>query len=133
MAFDLSARLGLCPAADAETRAPPPRLGRAAGRACASIGGDKPPALGGQAACSSICTATRKAESGKLTFVLVRGIGKAFCQPARVDERTPWRAARRRHRRLTGMEADFHFEAAAAPRLAAGPALPAAGCLHVSG
>jgi 3-dehydroquinate synthase len=76
MAFDLSARLGLCPAADAErvrhhlgTVGLPVRLRTIggdnrrtweAGRLIEHMHGDK------------------KAEAGKLTFVLARGIGRAF-------------------------------------------------------
>jgi len=84
MAFDLSARLGLCPAADA---------GRVRRHLAAvglpvrlrSIGGDnrrqwQAPRL------IDHMRGDKKAEAGKLTFVLVRGIGRAFVSRD-VDER----------------------------------------------
>lgn len=76
LAFDLSARLGLCPAADAER----------VRRHLASVGLPvRLRAIGGgnrrdwQAArLIDHMRGDKKAEAGKLTFVLARGIGKAF-------------------------------------------------------
>ncbi|MPZ33372.1 MAG: 3-dehydroquinate synthase [Rhodospirillales bacterium] len=76
MAFDLSARLGLCPAADAE-------------RVRSHLGGVGLPmrlrAIGGDNRRNWNATqliehmrGDKKAEAGRLTFVLARGIGKAF-------------------------------------------------------
>jgi 3-dehydroquinate synthase len=83
MAFDLSARLGLCPAADAErvrrhlaAVGLPVRL--------RAIGGDnrrhwEAPRL------IDHMRGDKKAEAGRLTFILARGIGKAFVA-RKVDE-----------------------------------------------
>jgi 3-dehydroquinate synthase len=84
MSFDLSVRLGLCPPADAA------RVRRHLGAVglpvrLRSIGGDnrrqwQAPQL------IDHMRGDKKAEAGKLTFVLVRGIGKAFVSRD-VDER----------------------------------------------
>ncbi|TAJ83787.1 3-dehydroquinate synthase [Reyranella sp.] len=76
MAFDLSARLGLCPAADADrvrhhlgAVGLPVRL--------RSIGGDNRRRWDAARLVEHM-RGDKKAEGGKLTFVLARGIGKAF-------------------------------------------------------
>jgi 3-dehydroquinate synthase len=84
MAFDLSARLGLCPAADAE------RVRRHLGAVglpvrLRSIGGDNRRRWQAQHLVDHM-RGDKKAEGGKLTFVLVHGIGKAFVSRD-VDER----------------------------------------------
>jgi len=84
LAFDLSARLGLCPAADADR----------VRRHLASVGLPvRLRAIGGgnrrdwQAArLIDHMRGDKKAEAGKLTFVLARGIGKAFVS-REVDEK----------------------------------------------
>jgi len=76
MAFDLSARLGLCPMADAErvryhlAMVGLPVRPRA-------IGGDNRRAWDAARLIDHM-RGDKKAEGGKLTFVLARGIGKAF-------------------------------------------------------
>ena len=74
LAFDLSARLGLCPGRDAE-------------RVRAQLGTVGCPAAASRATTGAYFAASRlighmgrdkKAEGGKLGFVLARGIGKAF-------------------------------------------------------
>jgi 3-dehydroquinate synthase len=84
MAFDLSARLGICPASDAErvhrhlsAVGLPVRL--------RSIGGDNRRQWDARRLVDHM-RGDKKAEGGKLTFVLVRGIGKAFVS-REVDER----------------------------------------------
>jgi 3-dehydroquinate synthase len=84
MAFDLSARLGICPASDAErvrrhlsAVGLPVRL--------RSIGGDNRRQWDTRRLVDHM-RGDKKAEGGKLTFVLVRGIGKAFVS-REVDER----------------------------------------------
>jgi len=84
MAFDLSARLGLCPPADAErvrhhlgSIGLPVRL--------RSIGGDNRRQWQARRLIDHM-RGDKKAEGGNLTFVLVRGIGKAFVSRD-VDER----------------------------------------------
>jgi 3-dehydroquinate synthase len=76
MAFDLSARLGLCPAADAQrVRAHLSAIGlplRLRG-----IGGANRRAWEAARLIEHM-RGDKKAEAGKLTFVLTRGIGKAF-------------------------------------------------------
>jgi 3-dehydroquinate synthase len=84
MAFDLSARLGLCPPADAE------RVRRHLGSVglpvrLRSIGGDNRRQWQARRLIDHM-RGDKKAEGGKLTFVLVRGIGKAFVS-REVDER----------------------------------------------
>ena len=76
MAFDLSARLGLCPAADAErvrghlaSVGLPVRL--------RSIGGDNRRSWSAARLIEHM-RGDKKAEGGKLAFILARGIGKAF-------------------------------------------------------
>ena len=76
MAFDLSARLGLCPPADAE------RVRRHLGSVglpvrLRSIGGDNRRQWQARRLIDHM-RGDKKAEGGNLTFVLVRGIGKAF-------------------------------------------------------
>ncbi len=76
MAFDLSARLGLCPAADAE------RVRRHLGSVglpmrLRAIGGDNRRTWSAARLIEHM-RGDKKAESGRLTFVLARGIGKAF-------------------------------------------------------
>jgi 3-dehydroquinate synthase len=76
MAFDLSARLGLCPAADAE------RVRRHLGAVglpvrLRAIGGDNRRRWDAARLVEHM-RGDKKAEGGKLTFVLARGIGKAF-------------------------------------------------------
>jgi len=76
MAFDLSARLGLCPPADAE------RVRRHLGAAglpvrLRSIGGDNRRRWDAQRLIGHM-RGDKKAEGGKLAFILARGIGKAF-------------------------------------------------------
>jgi 3-dehydroquinate synthase len=76
LAFDLSAQLGLCPAEDAvrvrkhlATVGLPVRL--------RSIGGDNRRAWDSRRLIEHM-RGDKKAEAGKLTFILTRGIGKAF-------------------------------------------------------
>jgi 3-dehydroquinate synthase len=76
MAFDLSARLGLCPSADAE------RVRRHLGAVglpvrLRSIGGDNRRRWDAQRLIGHM-RGDKKAEGGKLAFILARGIGKAF-------------------------------------------------------
>ena len=83
MAFDLSARLGLCPAADAE------RVRRHLGAVglpmrLRAIGGDNR-RIWSAARLVEHMRGDKKAEGGRLTFVLARGIGKAFLS-REVDE-----------------------------------------------
>ena len=61
----------------------------------------------------------KKAEAGKLTFILARGIGKAFVT-REVDESGVARPARRRHRLPEAMEGDIQFHL---PLWVAGPAV----------
>ncbi len=78
LAFDLSARLGLCPAADAARvrrhiaatglpTSPPGSLRRTPAELVALMGQDK------------------KVRDGKITFVLARGIGRAFLEHGGID------------------------------------------------
>jgi 3-dehydroquinate synthase len=76
LAFDLSVKLGLCPAADAkrvrhhlEAVGLPVRL--------RSIGGDNRRQWD-TARLIDHMRGDKKAEAGRLTFILTRGIGKAF-------------------------------------------------------
>jgi 3-dehydroquinate synthase len=76
MAFDLSAKLGLCPALDAKrvrhhlgAVGLPVRL--------RSIGGDNRRQWNATRLIDHM-RGDKKAEAGRLTFVLARGIGKAF-------------------------------------------------------
>ncbi len=83
MAFDLSARLGLCPAADAE------RVRRHLGAVglpmrLRAIGGDNRRSWDAARLIEHM-RGDKKAEGGRLTFVLARGIGKAFVS-REVDE-----------------------------------------------
>jgi 3-dehydroquinate synthase len=76
MAFDLSARLGLCPAADAE------RVRRHLGSVglpmrLRAIGGDNRRSWNAARLIEHM-RGDKKAEAGRLAFVLARGIGKAF-------------------------------------------------------
>jgi 3-dehydroquinate synthase len=76
MAFDLSARLGLCPPADAE------RVRRHLGSVglpmrLRAIGGDNRRTWDAARLIDHM-RGDKKAADGRLTFVLVRGIGKAF-------------------------------------------------------
>ena len=76
MAFDLSARLGLCPVGDAE------RVRRHLGSVglpmrLRAIGGDNRRTWSAARLIEHM-RGDKKAESGRLTFVLARGIGKAF-------------------------------------------------------
>jgi 3-dehydroquinate synthase len=76
MAFDLSAKLGLCPAADAE------RVRRHLGAVglpvrLRTIGGDNRRRWDAAKLIEHM-RGDKKAEAGKLTFVLAHGIGKAF-------------------------------------------------------
>ena len=76
MAFDLSARLGLCPATDAE------RVRRHLGGVglpmrLRAIGGDNRRSWDATRLVEHM-RGDKKAEGGRLTFVLARGIGKAF-------------------------------------------------------
>jgi len=73
MAFRFSAELGLCSGADAERAAShlaacglPTRVGR--------IGNDVPDTDG----LLALMARDKKARGGRLTFILARGIGKAF-------------------------------------------------------
>ncbi len=76
MAFDLSARLGLCPAADAErVRAHLAAVGLPV--RLRSLGGDNRRAWTAARLIEHM-RGDKKAQAGKLTFVLARGIGKAF-------------------------------------------------------
>jgi 3-dehydroquinate synthase len=84
MAFDLSARLGLCPAADAG------RVRRHLGAVglpmrLRSIGGDNRRNWD-TARLIDHMRGDKKAEGGKLAFILARGIGKAFVS-REVDEK----------------------------------------------
>jgi 3-dehydroquinate synthase len=84
LAFDLSARLGLCPEADAErVRAHLGSVGLP--MRLRSIGGDNR-RVWDAARLIGHMRGDKKAEGGKLAFVLARGIGKAFVSRA-VDER----------------------------------------------
>ena len=83
MAFDLSARLGLCPAADAE------RVRRHLGSVglpmrLRAIGGDNRRNWDSSRLIDHM-RGDKKAADGKLTFILARGIGKAFVS-REVDE-----------------------------------------------
>jgi 3-dehydroquinate synthase len=83
MAFDLSVRLGLCPAADAE------RVRRHLGAVglpirLRAIGGDNRRSWDATRLIEHM-RGDKKAEGGRLTFVLARGIGKAFVS-REVDE-----------------------------------------------
>lgn len=83
MAFDLSVRLGLCPAADAE------RVRRHLGGVglpmrLRAIGGDNHRSWDATRLIEHM-RGDKKAEGGRLTFVLARGIGKAFVS-REVDE-----------------------------------------------
>jgi 3-dehydroquinate synthase len=85
MAFDLSARLGLCPPADAE------RVRRHLGAVglpmrLRSIGGDNRRHWDAARLIGHM-RGDKKATDGHLTFILVRGIGKAFVS-REVDEPT---------------------------------------------
>jgi 3-dehydroquinate synthase len=76
LAFDLSARLGLCPLEDAQ------RVRRHLGNAglpvrLRTIGGDNSRTWDAARLIEQM-RGDKKAEGGKLTFVLARGIGKAF-------------------------------------------------------
>jgi 3-dehydroquinate synthase len=84
MAFDLSTRLGLCPAADAE------RVRRHLGSVglpmrLRAIGGDNRRSWD-SARLIDHMRGDKKAADGKLTFILARGIGKAFVS-REVDEK----------------------------------------------
>ena len=84
MAFDLSARLGLCPGTDAE------RVRRHLGGVglpvrLRTIGGDNRRTWDAAKLIEHM-RGDKKAEAGRLTFVLARGIGKAFVT-REVDER----------------------------------------------
>ncbi|MFN3644078.1 MAG: 3-dehydroquinate synthase [Gemmobacter sp.] len=73
LAFDLSARLGLCPPADARrVRAHLRAMGMMA--ALADIPGDLPDAAG----LLALMAQDKKVIDGRLRFVLARGIGQAF-------------------------------------------------------
>ncbi len=83
MAFDLSARLGLCPPADAE------RVRRHLGAVglpvrLRAIGGDNRRTWTADRLIDHM-RGDKKAEAGKLTFVLARGIGRTFVS-REVDE-----------------------------------------------
>ena len=85
MAFDLSVRLGLCPAADAD------RVRRHLGGVglpmrLRAIGGDNRRSWDATRLVEHM-RGDKKAEDGRLTFVLVRGIGQAFVSRD-VDEAT---------------------------------------------
>ncbi|MSP76114.1 MAG: 3-dehydroquinate synthase [Rhodospirillaceae bacterium] len=83
MAFDLSARLGLCPAADAgRVRAHLAAVGLP--MRLRSIGGDNR-RLWDAGRLIGHMRGDKKAEGGKLAFVLARGIGRAFVS-REVDE-----------------------------------------------
>ena len=76
MAFDLSARLGLCPPEDAE------RVRRHLGAIglpvrLRTIGGDNSRTWNAAKLVEHM-RGDKKAEGGKLTFVLARGIGRSF-------------------------------------------------------
>ena len=84
MAFDLSARLGLCPLADAE------RVRRHLGSVglpmrLRAIGGDNRRSWDAARLIDHM-RGDKKAADGKLTFILARGIGKAFVS-REVDEK----------------------------------------------
>jgi 3-dehydroquinate synthase len=84
MAFDLSAQLGLCPKADAE------RVRRHLGSVglpvrLRTIGGDNRRTWNAAKLIEHM-RGDKKAEAGRLTFILARGIGKAFVT-REVDER----------------------------------------------
>ncbi len=72
MAFDLSARLGLCPAEDAAR----------VRRHLAAVGlRVSPPAMNANAAhLLDLMTQDKKVRDGKVTFILARGIGRAFIE-----------------------------------------------------
>ncbi|MFZ5782637.1 MAG: 3-dehydroquinate synthase [Pseudomonadota bacterium] len=76
MAFDLSARLGLCPAADAE-RVRRHLSGIGLPVRLRSIGGDNRRRWDADTLIGHM-RGDKKAEGGRLTFVLARGIGQAF-------------------------------------------------------
>ncbi len=83
MAFDLSVRLGLCPAVDAE------RVRRHLGSVglpmrLRAIGGDNRRSWDATRLVEHM-RGDKKAEGGRLTFILARGIGKAFVS-REVDE-----------------------------------------------
>jgi 3-dehydroquinate synthase len=83
MAFDLSVRLGLCPAVDAE------RVRRHLGSVglpmrLRAIGGDNRRSWDAARLVEHM-RGDKKAEGGRLTFILARGIGKAFVS-REVDE-----------------------------------------------
>jgi 3-dehydroquinate synthase len=83
LAFDLSARLGLCPTADAQrVRAHLVAVGLP--MRLRSIGGDNRRTWDAARLIQHM-RGDKKAEAGRLTFVLVRGIGKAFVS-REVDE-----------------------------------------------
>ncbi|HKV16778.1 MAG TPA: 3-dehydroquinate synthase, partial [Reyranella sp.] len=76
LAFDLSAKLGLCPAADASrVRAHLGAVGLPV--RLRSIGGDNRRSWDAGKLIEHM-RGDKKAEAGKLTFILTRGIGKAF-------------------------------------------------------
>ncbi len=84
MAFDLSARLGLCPADDAQ------RVRRHLGAVglpvrLRSIGGDNRRQWDATRLIDHM-RGDKKAEGGKLAFILARGIGKTFVS-REVDEK----------------------------------------------
>ena len=84
MAFDLSARLGLCPAADAA------RVRRHLGAVglpvrLRAIGGDNRRSWDARRLIYHM-RGDKKAEGGRLAFILARGIGKAFVS-REVDEK----------------------------------------------
>jgi 3-dehydroquinate synthase len=84
LAFDLSARLGLCPAADAErVRAHLGSVGLP--MRLRSIGGDNR-RVWDAARLIGHMRGDKKAEGGKLAFILTRGIGKTFVS-REVDEK----------------------------------------------
>ncbi len=70
MAFDLSVRMGLCPAADAARVR--------AHLAAVGLPTVPPPGLGDTASLLRLMAQDKKAEGGRLTLVLTRGIGRAF-------------------------------------------------------
>lgn len=83
LAFDLSVRLGLCPAADAERV----REHLAAAGLPTRICDIAPQISAGPEDLIRMMRTDKKAEGGQLVFVLVRGIGKAF-----VDKTAPLEA-----------------------------------------
>jgi 3-dehydroquinate synthase len=75
LAFELSARLGLCPAADAaRVRAHVAAVGLPVAPP-AAVGGDAQHLL-------DLMMQDKKVRDGKVTFILARGIGKAFIEHA---------------------------------------------------